>query len=264
MYKKLFIKLSLTLLLLTSAFTLSAEPLTHSAELSKGTVLITGANRGLGLALSRHFINDGYTVIGTARKPAKAIELKNSGARVVQLDVTDDASIAALANTLKGTPIDIVVNNAGYLRSLTRGIDSFKSTDREEYLYTYNVNVVGPLMLTRALLPNLLLSQSDVKKVINISSHGGIINRKNVNAIYAYDTTKTALNKITLELSKDLKPDNIAVIALAPGHNKTRMGGSGGKLEPSVSMGKAQKVIKALTMKETGTFVGYSGFSINW
>lgn len=250
-------KLFLIGLLLNSSFALSAE---HT----KGTVLITGANRGLGLALSRHFVADGYSVIGTARKPEEANELRKAGARVVQLDVANDASIAAMAEELEDVPIDIVVNNAGYIASLERGMDSFKNTPREDFLRTYNINTVGPLMVSRALLPNLMLSSSDVRKIINISSHGGIVNRENVTGIYSYDPTKTALNKITIDMSKDLAPYNILVVALAPGHNKTRMGGPGGTLEPEVSMGEAKEVIKELSMKDTGTFVGYSGFSIEW
>lgn len=249
------------LLLILIVFSASS---TQSADAAKGTVLITGANRGLGLALTQHFIADGYQVIGTARKPSEATELKETGARVVQLDVTDDDSIAAMADLIENVPIDIVVNNAGYIASLERGIASLENTTREQFLNTYNVNTVGPFMVTRALLPNLLLSGSDVKKVVNISSHGGIVNRENVEGIYSYDPTKTALNKITIDLSKDLRSHNIAVIALAPGHNKTRMGGEGGQLEPEFSMGKAHQVIMEITMEDTGTFVGYSGFAIEW
>ena len=253
-----FIRLLLVLLLLHPFVSLGEE-------LSKGTVLITGANRGLGLALSRHFLSDGYSVIGTARKPDKATELKHAGARVVQLDVADDDSIAAMVETLEGIPIDIVVNNAGYLGYRERGIASFKGTTREEFLYTFNVNTIGPVMVTRALLPNLLLSSKDVKKIINISSHGGIVDRKNVTTgYYAYDPSKTALNKITVYLSSDLMQSDIAVISLAPGHNLTAMGGEDGKLDPDFSMGKAQRVIEGITMEDTGTFIGYSGFSIDW
>ncbi|WP_370978561.1 SDR family oxidoreductase [Agaribacterium sp. ZY112] len=259
------IKLFLVGLLLNSSIVVSAEAAAETVNKpEKGTVLITGANRGLGLALSRHFISDGYNVIGTARNPEKASDLKEAGARVVQLDVTDDDSIAAMVKTLNGVPIDIVVNNAGYIAGLERGIESFKHTHREAFLKTYNVNVIGPVMVTRALLPNLELATSEVKKVINISSHGGIINRKKVKGIYSYDPTKSALNKITVDMSKDLAAYNILVVALAPGHNKTRMGGENGQLEPEFSMGKAKEVIQNLDMSNTGSFVGYSGFSIDW
>ena len=256
------IQFLLAFTLLNSAFVQSAD--VHSPDAIKGTVLITGANRGLGFALAQHFIADGYKVIGTARKPAKATELKAIGAWVVQLDVTDDASIKRMTETLKNVPIDIVVNNAGYIASLDRGFESFKNSKREDFLYTFNVNAVSPFMVTRALLPNLILSKSDVKRVINISSHGGIVDRPNVHGIYTYDPTKTALNKITVDMSKDLQQFNIAVVALAPGHNKTDMGGQNASLEPEFSMGKAKEVIKGLVMKDTGTFVGYSGFAIKW
>jgi len=244
--------------------TVGAPSVQASMEASKGTVLITGANRGLGLALSRHFISDGYHVVGTARSPETALELQETGARVIQLDVTDDDSIAAMAVALEGVPLDIIVNNAGYIASLERGLESFKNTSREDYLLSYNVNTVGPAMVIRALLPNLMLSSKEVKKIVNISSHGGIINRENVKGIYSYDVTKTALNKITIDLAKDLRQYEIMVVSLAPGHNKTRMGGPEGTLDPSFSMGKAKEVIEGLTIDDTGTFVGYSGFSIQW
>lgn len=195
----------LILAFLGIAMSFGAPPVQATTEASKGTVLVTGANRGLGLALSRHFIADGYNVVGTARSPEKALELKETGARVIQLDVTDDDSIAAMAVALEGVPLDIIVNNAGYIASLERGLESFKNTSREDYLLSYNVNTVGPAMVIRALLPNLLLSKKEVKKVVNISSHGGIINRENVKGIYSYDVTKTALNKITIDLAKDLR-----------------------------------------------------------
>lgn len=269
MTKNILIKSCLLLLSLNSISAFSAAPNKElstalSERATKGNVLITGANRGLGLALSKHYIADGYHVIGTSRKPTKAVELKEAGAQVIQLDVTSDESIAAMAKTLKGLPIDIVVNNAGYVNSQTRGIESFKNTTRDEYLNTYNINTIGPVMVTRALYPNLLLSTSHVKKVVNISSHGGIVARKDAKAIYAYDTTKTALNKITNELAKDLKPDNITVISLAPGWNKTRTGGKDAKLNPTDSMRQAKKVIEGLTIADTGTFVGWSGFAIKW
>lgn len=257
------LKLFFLLITLSTSFAYGNET-NKVIEPNKGTVLITGANRGLGLALSKHFLADGYNVIGTARKPAKATALKEAGAQVVQLDVTDDASINAMASTLKNVPIDIIVNNAGYIGDSTRGIESFKATPRETFLRTYNINAVGPLMVARALLPNLLLSQKAVKKIINISSHGGILDRKDVPAIYAYDVTKTALNRFTLELAKDLKPYNIAVVSLAPGWNKTRMGGEGATLDPTYSTGKSKETIKSITLADTGTFVTYAGLPVKW
>ncbi|AWB68079.1 short-chain dehydrogenase [Saccharobesus litoralis] len=271
MLKNQLIKLCFLLLCFNSSVACSAvttqsstQANTQSTSQSKGTVLITGANRGLGLALSRHFIADGYKVIGTARKPHKATDLKAAGAQVVQLDVTDDESIAAMAKTLQGVAIDIVVNNAGYVNDYTRGIESFKKSTREEYLRTYNINTVGPVLVAKALYPNLLLSKASVKKLVNTSSQGGIVDRKGTHAIYAYDTSKTALNKLTNELAKDLKADNITVISLAPGWNKTRTGGEGARLEPEVSMAQAKKVIESLTIENTGTFVTYSGRSVKW
>ena len=122
------------------------------AAQEQGTVLITGANRGLGLEFARQFMARGYHVIGTARKPEQAQELHKLGAQVEQLDVANDASARALAGKLKGQPIDILINNAGIIGSNSNSITDL---DFNKMVNTYQVNALGPMRVTQALYDNL-------------------------------------------------------------------------------------------------------------
>ena len=174
------------LLSLSSAFAVN----TFAAD-SKGTVLITGANRGIGLALAGNFSDAGFNVIGTARTPEKAGKLKETGARVEQLDVTDQASVDAMAKNLQGIPIDILINNAGI-----KGLDNkdMASLDVENMEWVFNVNTLGPVRVMKALFPNV--RSGERKLVINISSTMGSIERNTWGCCAAYRASKTALNSI--------------------------------------------------------------------
>ena len=139
----------------------------------KSTILITGANRGLGLELTKQYLNQGYHVYGTARKPDEAAKLKETGATVLQLDVTSEESIAALVKELDGTPLDIVFNNAGYFgpNKIGQKMDTIDNLTRREIELCHAVNTMGPLFVTQALLPNLRAGKE--KKIINMSSRSG-------------------------------------------------------------------------------------------
>ena len=143
------------LLVLTLAI-LSVTVAGMASAATPPTVLITGANRGIGLELARVFAAKGYTVIGTARDPADAKDLSAVADRVEPLDVTDAASVAALASRLQGVPIDILVNNAGVFDRKDVTIDKVDFVMMEQ---TFAVNTLGPLRVTQALLPNLRASK---------------------------------------------------------------------------------------------------------
>ena len=189
------------------------------------TVLITGANRGLGLEMVKQFAADGYKVIGTARKPEKATDLKATGATVIKLDVTSEEDIAAMAKTLKGQKIDILINNAGYFgpKLMTENPDNITKLTRQEMTTCINVNTLGPIFVTQALLPNLRLSP--MKKVVNIStraaSPGG--------TAYGYRISKTALNMVTRCMSVDAGMRGIDRDRPCPGAQQNRHGNAPGK-----------------------------------
>ncbi|MEP4078391.1 SDR family oxidoreductase [Haloferula sp.] len=251
-----------------SLSTLAASKAEPVAE--KQTVLITGANRGLGLALSKQFAADNYHVIGTARSPEKATELKEVADEVLKLDVTSDESIEALAKKLNGRPIDILVNNAGYFGP-TLGLGSereksaqLKTLTRSEVLDTFAVNSAGPIFVTQGLLPNLLASKEP--KIVMISSRSAIMNRNSGGRAYGYRISKTAINRAVRLMANDETLGKCTVVAIAPGHNKTDMGGARTSLlDPNESMKLVKTRIEELTKKEHhGRFLYYDGTVLSW
>lgn len=257
------IQLSKVLLLLfTSSFMAGAQTVTEEEKSS--TVLITGANRGLGLELVKQFLKDGYTVYGTARSPEKAVELKETGANVLQLDVTSQESIDAMAASLDGAPIDILINNAGYFgpKLMTEKPDTIETVTRDEMSLCYEVNTTGPVFVTQALLPNLKASTQ--KKIINMSTRASIITNGGGARAVGYQVSKQALNMVTNIMHSGLKKQGFIVVSLAPGHNKTDMGTERGKLDPALSMEKLKNVIETLNKKQSGGFWYYDGTRLPW
>lgn len=228
--------------------------MTYAAEDAdkKLTVLITGANRGLGLEFAKEFQSKGYAVIGTARKPDEATELKESGAEVVELDVTDDGEIEALAKKLEGRKIDVLINNAGIFP---------RTKDREDMMLTYSVNTLGPYFVAEALIPNL--KKSDSPRIVNISSGLGQLTDGHGGA-RGYSFSKAALNMVTRNLHSSHHRDGVIVISVNPGHNKTDMGGEGAPLEPEDTAAKLLELVEALKPEQSGGFWMYHGEMLDW
>jgi NAD(P)-dependent dehydrogenase (short-subunit alcohol dehydrogenase family) len=234
----------------------------NTSEANK-SVLITGANRGLGLELCKQFIKDGYTVYGTARKPSEADELKATGAIVLQLDVASDESIKAMAETLKGKPLDILINNAGYFgpNKIGTTMDDINNLTRKEIEMCFAVNTMGPIFVTQALMPNLEMGKT--KKIINMSTRSSIISKARGGA-YGYRISKAALNMVTSTLHGELHKKGFIVVSVAPGHNNTDMGTVRGKLSPEESMPLLKKVIEDLTPVKSAGFWYYDGTELPW
>jgi NAD(P)-dependent dehydrogenase (short-subunit alcohol dehydrogenase family) len=216
------------------------------------TVLITGANRGIGLEFAKQYQEAGFDVIGTARKPDEANELKATGARVMKLDITVDEDIASLAKALDGKKVDVLINNAGYM---DRGLS------RDALRRCFDVNAAGPLLLANALTAHLKLSEN--AKIINISSRLGIIS--NTRGSYsAYSMSKAALNMATRQLHEQLVSEGIIVVSMGPGHNQTDMGGKSAPLKPSDSVKLMMRVISSLTKEQSGRFWYRDGSELPW
>ncbi len=243
------------ILLLCLTLTLVAEPL-RAAE---GTVLITGANRGIGLALARKFSKEGYDVIGTARKPEAATDLKDTGARIVKLDVTNQASVDAMATELGDTPIDIVINNAG--------IAGHSAPDLADLNVDYlgpvlNINTLGPLRVTQALLDNVMAS--DRKLVVNISSMMGSMELNTFGCCLGYRASKAALNSITVTLAVNYKDSDVAFVTMHPGYVKTDMNEGRGEISPMKSASGIFRVIEGLDKSDSGKFYDNEGNDMPW
>ncbi len=227
------------------------------------TILITGANRGIGLALARHAAQRGHTVIGTARDPGKATDLKPiPGVRVEQLDVDSDASCKALAKSLAGVPIDILINNAGVSPANAKSLADF---DPAGYLDCLKTNSIGPLLVTRALLPNVEASQRKV--VVQISSIMGSISNaasQGWQGNLAYHSSKSALNMANTLIANQLKAQGIACVVVHPGWVQTDMGGPNAHLTPDQSVTAILDTVEKLTIQDTGAFLNYDGKPLPW
>ena len=222
------------------------------------TVLVTGANRGIGLEMARQLEARGMNVIGTARNPDKATELKATGARVEQLDVTDADSIAALARTLEGVKIDVLVNNAGIAGHIA---GSFEETDFAQIDLTFAVNTLGPMRVTQALLPNLRAGSH--KTVVQISSRMGSI-AQNSGGYYGYRASKAALNMMNSSLALELGKQGFTCVVLHPGWVQTDMGGAGADITPEASVAGILTVLEGLGPEDNGKFYNYLGEEIPW
>lgn len=225
---------------------------------SEGVVLVTGANRGIGLEFVQQLQAKGFDVIGTARKPATADELKATGARVEQLDVTDANSVAGMAERLDGVPIDILINNAGMLNRADSTLDTL---DFEMMVRSFQVNSLGPLRVTQALLPNLRAGEA--KAIVNITSQMGSIELSSGMA-YSYRTSKTALNQINKIISVELADEGFINIVMHPGWVRTDMGGENATLSKTESVSGMLGVIDGLDAESNGRFFNYDGSEIPW
>jgi NAD(P)-dependent dehydrogenase (short-subunit alcohol dehydrogenase family) len=247
------------LLLLATTAGLHADlSMASDSDESSRVVLVTGANRGLGLEFARQYREAGWQVIGTARKPDTATELQELGVTVVQLDVTDVNSVARMAADLDGQPIDLLINNAGVLSMQ----DTLPQTDIEAAAWAMNVNTLGPMRVSQALLPNL--SEGKGKTIVSISSGLGSLELNGGGRFYGYRESKAALNMFARSLAAELRDEGFIVIVMDPGWVQTDMGGPNATLTPEQSMSGVRAVIDGLAAEDTGTFKKHNGETVPW
>lgn len=223
------------------------------------TVLVTGASRGLGAELCRNYAAAGYRVLAAMRTPPADGQME--GFRNLALDVADEASIGAMAQTLGNEPIDILINNAA-VRGDTGGLSTL---DPEDFLSVMRVNALAPLLLARALRPNLVAGR--LKRIVNISSRAGSLAEGTLDddeGDYAYRCSKAALNMATVKLAQDLKADGFTVLSLHPGWVRTDMGGGEAPLDPGASVRGLMAQIEAATPADSGGFRSFDGRTIAW
>ncbi|MEO6226113.1 MAG: SDR family oxidoreductase [Sphingomicrobium sp.] len=217
------------------------------------TVLITGANRGLGLEFARQYSAGGWDVIATSRQPAE--ELAALGVQVETLDLADLATVAKFAGRIE--TLDLLIANAG-----TYGPKAaISANDAQSWLDTLAVNAVAPYLLARSLLPAVGRTRG---KLIAISSKMGSIEDNGSGGYLAYRTSKTALNSAWRNLSIEARPSGVIAAVLHPGWVKTRMGGSSAPLLPEHSVNGMRRVIDQLEPDQAGGFFNYDGTPIPW
>ena len=222
------------------------------------TAVVTGANRGLGLEFAKQLLAGGARVIGTARKPSEATELAALGATVATLDVADDDSVAAFAKTLEGKSIDLLINNAGGSgRAATEG-----GIDYDEIARVLNVNLIGPMRTTAALLP--ALERGRGKRIVNISSRLGSVELNDSGSFLGYRESKAGLNMYSRSLAQELKPKGIVCIAMSPGWVRTDMGGPQATLSPEESIRGMLAVIAKLDADSSGQYFQWDGETLPW
>lgn len=227
-------------------------------------LLITGANRGIGLELVRTRLDKGDEVIACAREPQQAGILGNLSAqypqhlRLLALDVRDPLSVFNLCNVLGDVPIDVVVNNAGIIGPQRQ---STLDMDYEGWAETFAVNAMGPLRVTQALLPNL--RRSTQARVLIVSSQMGSLASQASDRL-AYRTSKAAANKVAQALATDFLPMHIAVAAVHPGWVRTQMGGGQAPLAAPESARGLSEIIDRLNCERTGLFFNVDGSELHW
>ena len=232
------------------------------------TVLITGANRGLGLGFAGQYAGEGWQVIASCRAPEKAESLErlaeeNGQVNIVQMDVSDHASVDACAAKLSGHTIDVLINNAG-IASNDFAHQMLGGFDFENWENILRTNTLGPMKVSEAFLPNI--KAGDQKKIAVVSSTVGSLTDMNAYPVYPYATSKAALNKGMRMMAEQLRNDGISVLCLCPGHAKTDMGmmAEGASVEVTDAVSGMRREIANLTMATSGSFRRYNGETISW
>lgn len=229
------------------------------------TLFITGANRGIGLELTRLYLEKGWSVLATCRDPQSAPELESLAQthpkqlEVHALSVTDYGGVSRLAERLQGRSVDLLINNAG-----VRRMDGYHlgKVDPEAFRDSMEVNVLGALKVSEAFLPHL--GGGEEPLLVMVSSSLGSIEKNLQGGDYAYRASKAALNAVMRSMAADLREKGVRVISLHPGWVRTGMGGGKAPLSPQESARAMAQVLEALGPEDTGRFLRFDGQEELW
>ena len=227
-------------------------------------ILITGANRGLGLGFVKNFLGKNVNVVSTTRDIKSSRELLTLKERfpdkleIFELDLLKESAGYTLANFLGDRPIDILINNAG----IGSTNQHFQAVSPKPWLEVLKVNLIAPLMVTQSIIDNV--KKGSDKKIYFLSSQLGSIADNTGGGMYIYRSSKAGLNQIVKSLSVDLKPQEITVVSLHPGWVKTDMGGPNAPVSIDESVGGMIRVIETTDIKHTGKFLNYDGRELPW
>lgn len=231
------------------------------------TIFITGANRGIGLELTRQLLLAGNKVLGACRNPEKADSLKElqgtlKELEILGLSVDDENSVLSCFGKLEdeNRKIDLLFNNAGII-----DWSNLNEITQESLEKVYRTNLIGALMVLRSAIP--CLRKSPAPLVANLSSRLGSISLRGntqLGGAIAYQCSKAALNMLTKQFAIDLAPEGIRVISISPGWVKTELGGSDAKYEVEESVGLILETLNNLNSEASGIFIGEDGSEIPW
>lgn len=221
--------------------------------------VVTGANRGIGLEMVRQLLARGDAVEATARVPEAAtalMELASDRLRIHRCDVQSDESVRAL----RIAEVDVLINNAGVMQPFSAS--GLEEMDLRAALETLDVNALGAIRVTRALLPQLRRGKG--RKIVHISSDMGSIGENERGGAYAYRMSKAALNMAARSMALDLRADGIVCVAMHPGWVQTDMGGPRAPTTVEESVTGMLTVIDGLSLAQSGTFLDYRGATHHW
>jgi len=223
------------------------------------TYLITGANRGIGLELTKQALSQGHRVVATCRSPDSAVALSElEGALdVYSLDVADEVATTTLAQTLSSLTLDVLLNNAGVM-AVNQSVDDMSY---DQWMHSFAVNAIAPWRMATSFAPQL--AASDSPKVLTLTSQMGSLERAGSDRV-AYRSSKSAANMAMRTLAIEWQPRGIIVCMLHPGWVRTDMGGSDADVGCVESASGLLKVIDGLTLADTGCFYNHNGDVIPW
>ncbi|HRN81732.1 MAG TPA: SDR family oxidoreductase [Nitrosomonas europaea] len=230
------------------------------------TVLITGANRGIGLEFARQYAADGWQVVACCRQPQQAEALNRLADQykdqfsIHRLDVRELAEIDQLSHKLQDLPIDILINNAGVYPHAQNG--EFGHISYDDWMEAFRVNTFAPLKMVEALVEQIACSQ--LKIVATITSKMGSIVDNQRGGSYIYRSSKAAVNMVVKSLAIDLQPRGIIAVLLHPGWVQTDMGGRGALISTKQSVTGMKSILGRVTHSDTGKFIAYDGQHIPW
>jgi NAD(P)-dependent dehydrogenase (short-subunit alcohol dehydrogenase family) len=234
-------------------------------EIKMATVLITGANRGLGLEFCRQYAEQGWQVIACARNPDDAFDLNKlaghyPNVQLEQLDVSEFEQIDALSRKLADRPIDVLINNAGIYAD-NKG-NGFGRVDYRAWAQSLVVNTEAAVKMAEAFLPQI--KKSDQKLIVAISSLMGSMADNDSGGSIFYRSSKAALNAAMKSLAIDLKDQSIGVLIFHPGWVKTDMGGPNALINAETSIAGMRALIDNFSLDQSGRFVKYDGTAMPW
>jgi NAD(P)-dependent dehydrogenase (short-subunit alcohol dehydrogenase family) len=234
-------------------------------EITVSTILITGANRGLGLEFTRQYLADGWRVLAASRQPGdelSSLAAQHDSLSLHALDVSDHAQIDGLAAELRNQPLDVLLNNAGFFGTpgfADGGVEaqSFGNSDFDDWARVYRVNVMGPMKMAEAFVEQVAASEQ--RKIVTLTSMLGSMGLNNIGGLYAYRSSKAAVNAVMHSMGIDLRKRGILAAAVHPGWARTGMGGPQAELDSETAVRGVRQVIANLNEDSLGHVTAYSG-----